>query len=364
MGISSPCQNRTRFSQRRARWATAVGILVLTALVVPAYGQDAGDADMDGDVDLDDFVILKSNFGMTVGATRAMGDFDGDGGVSLDDFVILKNHFGVTYTYDLALDCGGGVMLHLVRIAACTFMMGSPETEPDRQSDEGPAHQVTISQPFYMGTREVTIDQYLAYLNAGGDPSGVNVADGDCPIEAYGDGYRMKTTPGSYWGDLDQPMVEVDWYGARSFCQWLSPPTGWAAMLPTEAQWEYACRAGSTTRFHYGDDPTYALLSNYAWCWDGTTGAHPVGRKTPNAWGLYDMHGNVWEWCADWYGSYASANVVDPQGPASGSDRVARGGGWSSGGRACRAASRHGYNPDGAIGFLGFRVVVAPGDLD
>ncbi|NLF30989.1 MAG: formylglycine-generating enzyme family protein [Planctomycetes bacterium] len=346
MGSSN--QGKGVFSGRRARWAMAISVCLLTTFVVPAIGQawGPGDADADADVDLDDFVILKTNFGTTAGATWAMGDFDGDGDVSLDDFVILKNNFGATYTYpdELTLDCGGGVMMRLVRIPAGTFMMGSPTTEVDRYSNEGPQHQVTISQPFDMGVCEVTQRQYQAVM--GTNPS-----------------YCMSS-------GLDAPVETVSWNNAVAFCQTLSQRTGRTVMLPTEAQWEYACRAGSTTRFYYGDDPGYTLLRNYAWYGDydgsGNSGyeTHVVGQTTPNAWGLYDMHGNVWEWCNDWYGSYASANVVDPQGPASGSYRVLRGGGWGSGARYCRSANRGNTYPANANYSLGFRVVVAPGGLD
>ena len=294
---------------------------------------------------------------------QLQGDINEDGVVDLDDFVLLKLNFGRTKY--ITLDLGDGVTMELVNIPSGTFMMGSPETEQDRWPEEGPQHQVTITQPFYMGTYEVTIGQYLAYLNAGGDPSGVDFADGDCPVEAYGDSYRMKTSSGAFWGNLNQPMVEVSWSGARSFSQWLADRTGRAVTLPTEAQWEYACRAGSTTRFYYGDDADYSLLGKYAWyVGNSASQTHPVGQKTPNAWGLYDMHGNVWEWCKDWYGSYASANVVDPHGPASGSYRVIRGGGWVNVARDCRSAKRGWNGPENTYDRFGFRVVVAPRGLD
>ena len=346
MGSSN--QDKGVFSGRRARWAMVLSVLLLTALCVPAFGQawGPGDADGDGDVDLDDFVILKTSFGTTTGATWGMGDFDGDGDVDLDDFVILKTNFGATYTYpdETNLDCGDGVTLTLVRIPAGTFMMGSPTTEVGRDSDEGPQHQVTLSQDFYMGVYEVTQRQYQAVM--GTNPSCFKLSGLDAPVET------------------------VSWHNAVAFCQTLSQRTGRVVTLPTEAQWEYACRAGSTTRFYYGEDPGYTLLGNYAWYgyWDGSGnsgyGTHVVGQKTPNAWGLYDMHGNVWEWCADRYGSYASANVVDPQGDAYGSYRVFRGGSWYYDARYCRSASRHGGYPDITDGNYGFRVVVAPGDLD
>ena len=268
---------------------------------------------------------------------QLQGDINEDGVVDLDDFVLLKLNFGRTKY--ITLDLGDGVTMELVNIPSGTFMMGSPETEQDRESDEGPVHQVTLSQPLYMGVYEVTQRQYQAV---------------------------MGTNPSYYKSSgLDAPVESVSWNNAVAFCNALSQRTGRTVTLPTEAQWEYACRAGSTTRFYYGDDPGYTLLHNYAWYWDNSSlRTHPVGEKTPNAWGLYDMHGNVWDWCKDWYGSYASANVVDPQGPASGSSRVLRGGCWGNYARDCRSAYRTHYYPGSTGDFSGFRVVVAPGGLD
>ncbi len=340
MGLSNQGR-RVRAINRSLAWRARLPQLLLAVLAittcVPVFGALPGDADHDGDVDLDDFVILKSNFG-TAGATWEMGDFDADGDVDLDDFVILKRNFGVYHGDEMNLDCGGGVMMRVVRLPAGTFLMGSPTTELDRESNEGPMHQVTLSQPFYMGVYEVTQAQYQAVV--GSNPS-------------------YFTSSG-----LEAPVERVSWHSAVAFCNALSQRTGRAVTLPTEAQWEYACRAGSTTRFYYGDDLNYSLLSNYAWYWDGTYGTHPVGQKTPNAWSLYDMHGNVWEWCADRYGLYASANIVDPQGPQTGSYRVLRGGVWNFTARYCRSAIRLRDGP-GITGWgYGFRVVVAPGGLD
>jgi formylglycine-generating enzyme required for sulfatase activity len=125
--------------------------------------------------------------------------------------------------------------------------------------------------------------------------------------------------------------------------------------LPTEAEWEYACRAGSTTRYCFGDDE--GELFEYAWYSDNSGGTHPVGTKKSNDWGLYDMHGNVWEWCEDWYGDYPSGEVTDPAGPSRGSERVARGGGWYDGAHFCRSGSRGSVTPDLRGHWLGFRLV-------
>jgi formylglycine-generating enzyme required for sulfatase activity len=316
----------------------AISLVASGWFAQPAVGL-AGDADGDGDVDLDDFVILKTNFGVMEAARWNQGNFDGDEDVDLDDFVILKTNFGRVLGDELTLYCGNDVTMPLVPIPAGAFMMGSSETELDRYGWEGPVHQVTLSQPFYMGVYEVTQRQYEAVM--GTNPS-------------------YFTSSG-----LDAPVERVTWDNAKAFCDALSQRTGRAVMLPTEAQWEYACRAGSMTRFSYGDDPDYSLLDNYAWH-SGNSDAqtHPVGEKLPNAWGLYDMHHNVIEWCADWYGSYTSEDVVDPLGPATGTSRVWRGSSWYYEGRTGRSAYRSGVGPDGACADMGFRVVVAPDGLD
>ena len=132
--------------------------------------------------------------------------------------------------------------------------------------------------------------------------------------------------------------------------------------LPTEAEWEYACRAGTTTRFSYGDDPDYSQLGEYAWYENNSSKTtHSVGQKKPNGWGLYDMHGNVFEWCQDWFGNYPGGSVTDPQGAATGSDRVLRGGYWDSDAGICRSAYRDAVYP-GTLNdshYLGFRPVLA-----
>ena len=159
------------------------------------------------------------------------------------------------------------------------------------------------------------------------------------------------------------PVEQVSWDEAVEFCRKLSElpeekSAGYAYRLPTEAEWEYACRAGTTTKYSFGDSDSE--LDEYAWygkaeALGGTT--HPVGEKKPNAWGLYDMHGNVWEWCQDWHGKYLSGPVTDPTGPSSGSFRVFRGGGWSFISQDCRSAFRSGFSPGSRSHYLGFRVL-------
>ena len=231
------------------------------------------------------------------------------------------------------IDLGGGVTMKLALIPAGKFMMGSPSGEANRSGEE-PQHEVTISKPFYMGVTEVTQAQYEAV---------------------------MGTNPSNFKGATN-PVETVSWNDAAEFCKKLSEKTGKTLRLPTEAEWEYACRAGTKTAFSFGDADTG--LGDYAW-FNGNNGntPRPVGQKKPNPWGLYDMHGNVWEWCADWYGDYPKGAATDPQGPASGTYRVLRGGAWFISPDFCRSAYRFINYPD-IRSSIGFRVVVsvsAPG---
>ena len=230
----------------------------------------------------------------------------------------------------MALDLGDGIKMQLVLIPAGKFVMGSPDSETGRDDDEGPQRRVTISKPFYMGVTEVTQDQYAAIV--GKNPS--------------------------RFSGLANPVEQVSWDDAVAFCKALSKKTGQTVRLPTEAEWEYACRAGSKTRFTFGDRDRD--LGAYAWYEENCDKKpHPVGKKKPNAWGLYDMHGNVWEWCNDWYAeSYAGLKTADPEGPGSGKYRVHRGGSWHNSPAGCRSASRVGRTPDDRFSNLGFRVAV------
>lgn len=233
---------------------------------------------------------------------------------------------------------------NLVWIPPGTFTMGSPANETDRYSDEGPQTRVYLSKGFFMGKYEVTQREYH-------EVTGSN--------------------PSYFTGDLDCPVEQVSWNDAVAYCTKLTEneskagrlPAGYVYRLPTEAEWEYACRAGTTTRFSHGDDPGYAMLKNYCWYSANSNGrTWKVGGKLPNPWGLYDMHGNVWEWCLDWYqDSLAGGIVTDPTGPRSGSNRVVRGGSWSDGGSGCRSAYRWYYWPGNRNRIIGFRVLLAPG---
>lgn len=230
----------------------------------------------------------------------------------------------------------------MVWIPPGSFTMGSPETEPGRLAWEGPQTRVSMPRGFWLGRHEVTQAEYEAVR-------GVNPSE---------------------WRGEDLPVEMVSWNDAVAYCQELTArerragrlPAGYEYRLPTEAQWECACRAGTTTRFSFGDDDSE--LGEHAWYLpNGDSRTHVVGEKLPNAWGLYDMHGNVWEWCADWYGdSHPGGNVTDPAGPGSGIWRVFRGGSWSYSAQGCRSAYRYGYAPSSRYNYLGFRValVAAP----
>jgi formylglycine-generating enzyme required for sulfatase activity len=170
----------------------------------------------------------------------------------------------------------------------------------------------------------------------------------------------MGTNPSQFKGPQN-PVEQVSWADAVEFFRKLSAlpaekAAGYEYRLPTEAEWEYACRAGTTTSYSCGDSESQ--LSEYGW-FDGNSGSktHPVGQKKPNAWGLYDMHGNVWEWCQDWYGAYPSGSATDPTGAMSGSRRGSRGGSWLNDARTCRSAHRRGFTPGDRERRLGFRVV-------
>ena len=222
--------------------------------------------------------------------------------------------------------------MKLTLLPSGRFRMGSKSGA----SDEEPQHEVMLTKWFMLGLHEVTQSQYERV---------------------------MGKNPSSFKG-ANNPVEWVSWEDAVKFCQKLSAlpaekAAGRVYRLPTEAEWEYACRAGTTTKYSFGDDDTE--LGNYAW-FSGNSGktSHPVGGKQPNAWGLYDMHGNVWEWCQDWYGDYPSGAVTDPTGAASGSGRVGRGGSWFITAEFCRSALRGRYYPSSRYYYFGFRVSLSP----
>jgi formylglycine-generating enzyme required for sulfatase activity len=229
--------------------------------------------------------------------------------------------------------------MKLVLISAGEFLMGSAKADdPDAYEDEQPRHRVRISQPFYLGQTEVTQGQYRAVT--GHNPSLFKASD-------------------------DLPVENVSWNDAVAFCEKLNAMekgslAGAIYRLPTEAEWEYACRAGSTTRYSFGNDA--ASLGEFAWYFENTGGkTHPVGQKRPNAFNLFDMHGNVYEWCQDGYQAdyYRESPAADPPGPSRAWDRVIRGGCWDDLPRYARSAYRFRYTPGFQIHNLGFRLARA-----
>jgi formylglycine-generating enzyme required for sulfatase activity len=209
--------------------------------------------------------------------------------------------------------------MEFVYIHSGSFRMGSPETEPGRNPDEI-QHEVTITRAYYLQTTSVTQAQWQALM--GVTPSPFKERDRDCPV------------------------VGISWSDCQEFIQRLNDRGEGTYRLPTEAQWEYACRAGTPTAFANGEiikvfceyDPNLDAIGWY--CGNAPQGPNPVAQKSPNAWGLYDMHGNVYEWCHDWYAEYPTTPQTDPQGPFSGSARIARGGSWFSSSKNCRSAAR------------------------
>ncbi len=301
---------------------------------------------------------------------------------------VLKNTLGMAF----------------VRIPAGHFWMGStdtpaalsqafPKLEPERftlLADETPVHRVRISRAFYMGQHEVTVGQFRRFVEKSGyvpesiaDETGgygYNAAY-DPATTRRGDAFEGRDTryswrnPGFAQGD-DHPVVNVTWNDAQALADWLTRTEGQRYRLPTEAEWEYACRAGTRTRYPHGDDPQGLLRTanvfdqDSARNWpqwrqhalngsDGYAFTAPVGSFAPNAFGLYDMLGNAWEWVSDWHGddTYAQGPVTDPQGPADGNVRVRRGGSWHTWPFYARCGYRNWNSPETRYTLVGMRLV-------
>jgi formylglycine-generating enzyme required for sulfatase activity len=233
----------------------------------------------------------------------------------------------------------------MVWIAPGRFVMGSPTDEPGRDPDEGPLTQVTLTRGFWMAIHEVTQAEYAAVTG---------------------------TNPSQHTGDTRHPVERVNWREAMDYCVRLtrlresqgSLPDEYAYRLPTESEWEYACRAGTSSRFAHGDDPDERLLGDYAWFTDNSeSSTHPVATRQPNPWGLHDVHGNVFEWCLDSAtNSHPGGQVENYRSPNSGLLRTARGGSWLYGAKASRSANRDSYGETTRCSDLGFRIVLAPRD--
>ncbi|MBF0227294.1 MAG: SUMF1/EgtB/PvdO family nonheme iron enzyme [Desulfobacterales bacterium] len=256
-----------------------------------------------------------------------------------------------------------------VYIKPGTFMMGSPLGEEGRDSDEV-QHSVTISKGFYMQTTEVTQGQWKDFVDETGYKTEAETGDG-----AYGwTGSEWKKDKKYNWKnpgfsqDNSHPVTCVSWNDVKTFISWLNKKENTSKYrLPTEAEWEFAARAGTTSAFANGgisemgcgNEPNLDKMGWY--CGNSGNKTHPVAQKQSNAWGLYDMHGNVWEWCSDWYGGYPSSSVTDPVGVNNSSDRVLRGGSWGGFAWLCRSALRSRDAPGGRYSGNGFRVAASLG---
>ena len=221
------------------------------------------------------------------------------------------------------------LIANMVRVEGGTFIMGATQEQgSDAESDEKPTHQVTLSS-FSIGKYEVTQEEWEAVM--GSNPS--------------------------YFKGAKLPVEQVSWNDCQEFIRRLNQMTGKSFRLPTEAEWEFAARGGNRSN-HYKYSGSNNL-SSVAWYWDNSgSKTHPVGKKSPNELGLYDMSGNVWEWCADWYGDYSSSAQTNPKGPSNGSFRVRRGGGWGSYARRCRVSHRSRLTPSLSYDDLGLRLAL------
>ncbi|PKL47324.1 MAG: formylglycine-generating enzyme family protein [Candidatus Riflebacteria bacterium HGW-Riflebacteria-2] len=306
--------------------------------------------------------ISAAAFFMHKPVSDAPGGFVGEG---LNPKIVETLAHASIASDGLAIDLGNNITMKFVSLNPGTFVMGSPESDPDAQKNEKPQINVTLTKGFLIGIHEVTQEQYKQVTNL--DP------------------VYFK-----YEGSKKHPVEHVTWFDAVRYCNSLSKATGltpcytdqegssgidakdiircdWEAngfRLPTEAEWEYACRAGTTGRYCCADE----LSDEYAWHWKNSLvsykpnsrgwGTNPVASKMPNAWGLYDMHGSLWEWCWDWYRIQRTASeAIDPVGPATGTLRTYRGGAWSSEPYRMRSAVRHGCPPYYRNGHLTFRVL-------
>ena len=264
----------------------------------------------------------------------------------------------------------------LVYIPAGSFRMGSPETEVGRDKDEGPAHQVTITRAYWMGQTEVTVGHFRAFVTHTDYVTEAQRQGGARDVAGESDKDPQLTWENPrFWQTDREPVVCVSWNDAQAFCAWLSKIEDAVYRLPTEAQWEYACRARTASAFQWGPHPdqgsgwcnaadltakhTYPSRATFNWH-DGLTYTGSVGKRRPNIWNLYDMHGNVWEWVQDRYfeNYYTATPITNPSGPRSGGMRVMRGGSWYSKPESSRSASRHWDRPTAAVNDIGFRVIM------
>ena len=339
------------------RFAISLVFGLMAMLTIPQIpiAQSARDADFDsnGIVDFGDFILFAQAFG----SDQSHFDLDGNGSVDFPDFILFAKQFGEgAPEEDITVTLPDGAKLEMVWIQPGRFLMGSPDSESGRYDDEGPQHQVTITKGFYLGKYEVTRAQWESVMN---------------------------TRPWAWAGTFEDPKkakypaVNVAWRAVETFIRRLNESEGKEIFrLPTEAEWEYACRAGTTTRWSFGEDST--RIADYARYNEnsravivrddgsiayGSPEAQETGSVFPNPWGLYDMHGNAREWVQDFYGPYSAQPQTDPTGPewptegnAPQDSHVERGGGYNDRPGSVRSAVR--YRGLGQSILTGFRVVM------
>ena len=321
-------------------------VLMFAPLTQSAQAQCPADVNHDFNVDGTDLTAILSTWGTDGGS--AGGDINSDGIVNGLDLAFVLSGWGIcpgpwatvleflpdaavvtNATMRDAITASGlpwrvrhnSTSIEMVLVPGGTFTMGCSPGDAECGFDESPAHQVTLTNAFYMGKTEVTQAQWTA---------------------------KMGSNPSGFAGQPNNPVEQVSWNMIQGF----NSATG--LRLPTEAEWEYACRAGTTT-VRYGD------VNDIAW-YNGNAGGttHAVAGKLPNALGLYDTLGNVWEWCQDWYEPYASGSVTNPTGPGTGLDRLLRGGCWYGNSNHCRGSQRFNFPPSSAYDNFGFRAVRTP----
>ena len=258
-----------------------------------------------------------------------------------------------------------GVSFTMIKVEGGTFRMGATsEQGSDADSDEKPVHSVTLSD-YYIGETEVTVGLFRKFIKETGYRT-----DADKKGGSYiWNGSEWVLTSGLNWqcdvngkirsaSEDNHPVIHVSWNDANEFCEWLNNKTGKNFRLPTEAEWEYAARGGNKSKgYKYSGSNT---IGNVAWYWYNSSSAtHNVKTKSPNELGIYDMSGNVFEWCEDWYGNYSSGSQTNPTGPSTGYSRVLRGGSWYSSAKICRVSYRYDYFPDYRSYYIGFRLVLS-----
>lgn len=270
------------------------------------------------------------------------------------------------------IETASGLNLEMIFVEGGTFEMGCTPEQSDCEDDEKPVHTVRVDD-FYIGKYEVTYGQFKEFIDATSYKSDADKGNGSYIWN--GSSWEMKS--GVNWrcdvngntlspSEYNHPVIHVSWNDATEYCDWLSKQTGEAYRLPREAEWEYAARGEATTTssasvasapYKYSGSNN---IDKVAW-YDDNSGSktHPVGQKQANELGIYDMSGNVWEWCSDWYGSYGSGSQTNPVGAASGSYRVLRGGSWYNDASNCRVSNRGSNNPGYRNNIIGFRLVLS-----